>query len=856
VKTVTFPGPFFFLERIDAESSRDMKEKGFNDATRFHPLLPFVLLLMPLFFGSGCAALIYEIVWFQMLQLVIGSTAVSLGILLGTYMGGMCLGSILSSRIISHRRHPLKAFALLELGIGLIGILILFSLPYAAPIYSAHTGGGLFGAVSRGVLAAVCLLPPTILMGATLPTVSRWVEASPRGISWLGMFYGSNIAGGVFGCPLAGFYLLRVHDAVVATCVAAAVNGTVALAALTLAASEKAGSRETAARATSREDAVAAGTGAWLVHVAIALSGATALGAEVIWTRLLSLMLGGTVYTFSIILAVFLLGLGIGGGLVSMRLWKQRRAFIALGGCQWLLTAAMAWTAHWLAQPRNAWPIDPALSPDPWTNFHLDIARCLWALLPATFLWGASFPLALMAADRGGDPARLVGGIYAANTIGAITGGVGFSLIFIPLAGTQQSQRLLIGLSALAAVLILAPSWCSGRKKPLSAGAGGGLAILAALLFLPAWFVWSVPGVPGELIAFGRHQYSPVGRPEILFAGEGMNASVAVSESRDGRIRNFHVSGKIEASNWPKDMRLQRMLGDLPAVMHPHPESVLVVGCGAGVTAGSFTVFPDVNKITICELEPLVPKIAARYFSEENYNVLKSPRAQVVYDDGRHYLLTTHGQFDIITSDPIHPWVKGSAELYTREYFELVKKHLKPGGFATQWAPLYGSTPDVVKSEMATFFEVFPNGTVWSNDPEGKGYDLVLLGQAGETAIHLDEVEQRLAGQGYSEAAKSLQSTGFKSALDLFSTYAGQARDLAPWLKGARINRDRNLRLEYLAGLSSNLNLDESIYEEISAYRQFPDALFIGPIQLVDALKSAIAGVPSTVDGSSTTNGH
>jgi spermidine synthase len=336
-----------------------------------------------------------------------------------------------------------------------------------------------------------------------------------------------------------------------------------------------------------------------------------------------------------------------------------------------------------------------------------------------------------------------------------------------------------------------------------------------------------------------------VGRPDILFVGEGMNASVAVSESRDRRIRNFHVSGKIEASNWPQDMRLQRMLGDLPAVMHPHPQSVLVVGCGAGVTAGSFTVFPEIEKITICELEPLVPEVAARYFSAENYNVLKNPRTQVVCDDGRHYLLTTRGQFDIITSDPIHPWVKGSAELYTQEYFELVKKHLKPGGIATQWAPLYGSTPEVVKSEIATFFEVFPNGTVWSNDQEGKGYDLVLLGQAGETTIHLDEVEQRLARQGYSNAARSLQSTGFKSALDLFSTYAGRARDLAPWLMDARINRDRNLRLQYLAGLSSNLNLDKSIYEDMSVYRQFPDTLFAGPAQLMDALKSAIAGAHS-----------
>jgi spermidine synthase len=328
-----------------------MQANGFNRPAQIRPSFPTVLALVPLFFGGGCAALIYEIVWFQMLQLVIGSTAVSLGILLAAYLGGMCLGGIMSPRIISRRHHPLKVFALLELGIGLMGILILSGLPCFAPIYSAHTGAGVLGALSRGLLCAVCLLPPTILMGATLPAVSRWVEALPRGLSWLGFFYGGNIAGGVFGCLLAGFYLLRVHDAVIATGVAAAVNAAVALGALILAASEKnqkqadPQARQTAARAMPRDDSGADGIAARPVYAVIALSGATALGAEVVWTRLLSLMLGGTVYTFSIILAVFLSGLGIGGGFISIRPRNKRQALIALGVCQFLLTAATAWTA-------------------------------------------------------------------------------------------------------------------------------------------------------------------------------------------------------------------------------------------------------------------------------------------------------------------------------------------------------------------------------------------------------------------------------------------------------------------------------------------------------------------------------
>ena len=283
-------------------------------APALRPLLPFLLLL---FFGSGCAALIYEIVWFQMLQLVIGSSAVSLGVLVGTYMGGMCLGSVVLPRLISATRHPLRVYALLEFGIGLLGILILFGMPAAAQIYSAHVGSGLTGILLRGLFAAVCLLPPTILMGATLPAMARRIESTPHGVSWLGFFYGGNIAGAVFGCLFAGFYLLRVHDSFFATFVAAAINGAVALAAVGLSVSKRfeIQTEPQSAPVADKKNSdapVVAGKFPWPAYVTIALSGLTAIGAEVIWTRLLSLILGGTVYAFSIILAVFLFGLGIG----------------------------------------------------------------------------------------------------------------------------------------------------------------------------------------------------------------------------------------------------------------------------------------------------------------------------------------------------------------------------------------------------------------------------------------------------------------------------------------------------------------------------------------------------------------
>jgi spermidine synthase len=285
-------------------------------------------------------------------------------------------------------------------------------------------------------------------------------------------------------------------------------------------------------------------------------------------------------------------------------------------------------------------------------------------------------------------------------------------------------------------------------------------------------------------------------------------------------------------------MRLQRMLGHLPALLHPHPQSVLVVGCGAGVTAGSFTLYPGIKQIVICEIEPLVPKIAAKYFGRENYNVLKDFRTQLVLDDARRYVLTSTNRFDIITADPIHPWVKGSADLYTREFFNLLKSHLNRGGIVTQWVPLYQSDPEVVKSELATFFEVFPNATIWSSDQPGRGSDIVMLGQYGGSQINLDKIQERLNQTGYAQVSRSLREIGFASALDLFAEYSGQASDLAPWLQDAQINHDLNLRLEYLAGFTLNEQNGNSIYHDLLAYRKYPNELFVGSPQLTTALKS------------------
>ena len=275
-------------------------------------------------------------------------------------------------------------------------------------------------------------------------------------------------------------------------------------------------------------------------------------------------------------------------------------------------------------------------------------------------------------------------------------------------------------------------------------------------------------------------------------------------------------------------MRLQRMMGHLPALTSAAPHSVLVVGFGAGVTAGSFVPYPDVSSIVICELEPLIPPASEEFFGKENNHVLRDPRARVVADDARHYILITPEKFDVITTDPIHPWVKGTSTLYSREYYELVKSHLNQGGIAAQWLPIYESDEDTVKTELATFFSVFPNATVWSNYLDGDGYDLVLLGSADPAPINVDTLQRRLDQPGYSGVSASLAEVGFHSAVELLGTYAGRAQDLAPMLVNAQINEDLNMRLQYMAGLGLNSLIAPQVYREILSYRKFPDDLLVG----------------------------
>src|ERR1051325_11219166 len=450
--------------------------------------LPLLLLL---FAASGVAASVYEIVWFQLLQLVIGSTAISLAILLGTFMGGMCIGSLAFPGFFK-QTHPLRIYAVLEAGIAAMALLVLFFLPYAGGLYRAIGSSGSLGILWRALLCAVCLIPPAVLMGATLPVVARLDEVTRNRMSRVGLLYAANIAGAVFGSLLAGFYLLRFYDVAKATYCAAVINVLIAVSAygmLRITVYEVGINRARSIRHAKVN----------VIYAVTFISGLCAMAAEVIWTRLLSLLFGASVYAFSIILAVFLFGLWIGstiGAVVSRWSEDARRV---LGVCQILLTIAIAWAAFMLADVLPFWPLDPSLTDNPWLNFQVDVVRCTLAIFPAACLWGASFPLAMAAAADGKhDSGKLVGSLYAANTVGGIVGSAAFSVAFIQWFGSRVAQQMLIVLSLVAGLLALVRWW-----RTIAGNLSRAAALVAATAVAGAC-VFIVSPTPAGVMAYGR----------------------------------------------------------------------------------------------------------------------------------------------------------------------------------------------------------------------------------------------------------------------------------------------------------------------------------------------------------------
>ncbi len=828
-------------------------------------------LILVMFFGSGCAALIYEVIWLHLLRLVIGASTTSLGILLACFMGGMSIGSYLLPRLVSPKRHPFRVYAVIEVLIGVIGLALVYLSTMTHEVYAWLGDHQLAGTWAKVLIAVGCLLPPTILMGATLPVIARWVKADTKGAARLGFYYGANIIGAVCGCLLVGFILLQYFDVLVATYVAASLNILIALVAWVMSFKiAPPGASESTDEAVAESDTPASeqpapayqGGGRLptiLACVVAGLSGCSALGAEVVWTRLLSLILGGTVYTFAIILAVFLAGLGIGGGIGSMIVGRTRRPMMALGVCQFLALLAVAHAS-------THFNLIHGLTPDWWKTVTAnlpsraeDVLRCIWVVAPAAVCWGASFPLAIAIVIKPGrDTGKSVGVLGAINTFGAILGALMVTFWTVPAFGTQKTQIIIVSLSMVSAALALGYGtidWVRSTRsswswRPWYRYPGLQLAVVSVIVVVfCVHALWRIPPVSDALLAHGKHRTNYINVGKVLFSSEGVHSPVVVKRqnaANNHTLTSLHISGKLVASNELVEMRLERMLGHIPQVLHDNPRSVLIIGLGAGVTAGTFVVDPRVEKITICEIEPRVYDAAKGFFAEENKHVLDDPRTTVVYDDARHYLAVTDEKFDIIASDPIHPWVRGAATLYSQEFYEQCHDRLNPGGVVAHWLPLNSMSTAAVKSETATFFNAFPRATIWHTGDFVNQRHLIICGSIDPKPIDLDRAYALI--EGTPAFKQSLEELKLSSTAELLALYTSCKPDLSPWLADAQINRDWAMRLEYLAGKAYHRLYAHNIYDQILEYHIFPEALYQGSDELIQDLRERFDAPVEMVD--------
>jgi spermidine synthase len=690
---------------------------------------PSLGVVLALTFLSGGSGLIYQVVWFRKLGLIFGVTSYALGIVLAAFMGGLAIGGLLGGWLADRTRRPLRAYALTEIVLGVLGLAVLWELDglqaayvsLADPLRSRPESL----AALRFLLALLVLLPPTICMGATLPLLAR-ATGSESGSAMLSRLYAANTAGAVFGTLLAGFLLIGLLGLRAAAVFAAALNIGVGAYLLVVAREALAGPARPAAGPAPPPPAATAGAPAPAVAVlAFAVSGLTGLGYEVIWSRLAGVLVFGLTYGFTAMLAVLLTGIALGSALYARwtqggqePVWQLAWLQVAIGA---LVGTAPLWLAG-LADPGLAAGLTgPLLRRLADRNVYC--ASCttvLPGLLALVFvtsvLFGAAFPAAVRACTGTGPRwAKRFGSAYAANVLGAVIGSLIAGFVLLPWFGAHVSLLLLATLNVAAGIAL---ALSAGRpRRALVMLLIGGLPLVIAL-------------TAGRSLDVYRTVLASRVAPDaqILWYREGIESSVAITRERHRQsatqepVNRLLINGDYHSSTAPSELAYHQLLGHLGPLLHPAASDVLVVGLAGGTSAGAAALHPGA-RVHVVEISDAVFEAADRY-APFNYDVLKNPRATFRNDDGRNHLLVGGQRYDVIEADLLYPRHVGSGVIYSYEYFQLVRRSLKPGGLAIQWlgpnsATGYGSWT------LRTFASVFPYVTYWadgvavgSNEPQ------------------------------------------------------------------------------------------------------------------------------------------
>ncbi len=780
---------------------------------------PIVLLL---FFFSGASALVYEVVWGRMLTLVFGGTSFAISTVLAAFMGGLALGSYAFGKLIDRRGHPLLVYGLLEAGIGvwalvlptLLGLLnSAYGLLYRDLDPSFYTISLL-----RFALTFVVILVPTTMMGGTLPVLMRLLTATGALVGRTSaLLYFANTSGAVAGTFFAGFFFIPALGLSGTTHLAVAVNFFVAALAVYMARRiafrDMAEAAQGPGRGRTTAPALADPRARNLVLIVYALSGLTALAYEVVWTRVLVSIIGTTTYAFTTMLATFLLGLAI-GSLIFSRLADRVRSVRPLALLQLLIGLLCLGTVPLLgAMPRLFLELQGPMGGGWWGHVGMRFVLCMAAMLPPTVLMGATFPVVvkLYAGSAKGIGAN-IGRMYAFNTVGAIVGSFAAGFVAIPLVGQETSIVLAVSLNLLAALSLVAVMKGSVTGRALIASACVGSLVLAAAV--PGMELWDKKAMSSGLYLYGS-EYKDISQlkrsmenARLLCFLEDKDATVTVWQ--EGSVKFMRINGKTDASSG-SDMLTQKMVGILPLLFNRDPHNAMLIGLASGVTAGSMLRFP-LDKLECVEIVRGMDRAAA-LFSMENYDCLNDPRFELIEGDGRNHLLLTDETYDAIVSHVSNPWVSGCVNVFTREFFELARQHLNPGGVLAQWVQIYSMSKEDVMLVLNTFHEVFPHVTVWQAS-EG---DMVLLGSDAELPCDYGSLRSSMRQPG---VAEDLASVGLEKFPGLFSCFLLDEDSLEKYLYAFdKEITDDDPSLEFTMPQAIGTTTHDRRIKELAAYR-------------------------------------
>lgn len=762
------------------------------------------LALLLCFTLSGATGLIYQTVWTRLLVLVFGSAMPATAIILAVFMGGLALGSAGAGRVLARVARPVRLYAFIEGLVGLYSILVPFLLTGSEAVYRwgwQHYGGASAPLTFlRLLLTGLILLPPTILMGATLPLLSRFVvQASATRSAPVGALYSANLLGAVAGAALSGFLLLPALGSLGTTLLTAALNFLLLSLAWRLDLRTPEGDPPVATVSASSSVVAPIPHGAWAAGLCFALSGVLAMLYEVVWTRALGLVIGSNSYAFTVMLSAFLMGLFLGSACATHTAPRVCAPLVALGLVQ-TLAAACTFIAYRLFDWLPWWNLRLfALLPhSPEYALLARLLLCMVVLLPPAVCLGAVFPFVLRAYDSApADAGRIVGRLYAGNTLGAIAGALLSGFWLIPRFGVQTTLRGALATQAVLGLVVVGIGMPADR--PRRAWLIPAVAIAVVALFpLPGWndlalvMAQSARRAVADVRPFpyaSRAQFLEelTTDQKLLFIADGATSHVAVVENPVNR--SLLTNGHADASN-RGDMPNQILLAALPLLLHssPSPERVGVIGWGSGVTAGAALRFP-LRSLTAVELEPAVVT-ASEWFRDVNHDAARDPRVQIIPADGRNYLMATSDRFDIIISEPSNAWQAGVCNLFTREFFARARDRLKNDGLLTLWIGYGGIPASEVRGVLAALQGVFPHALLFRSSH----YDLIAVASRTPLRIALAEAAARME---WPSVKADLALAGVDSVPSLLSRLLAGDTEIAVLRGDESPNTDDNARLEY-----------------------------------------------------------